>query len=444
MTDHDTSPPNDLAAERCVLGGMLTAHSAIIDTLEILTDRDFYQPTHATIYRTIINQYSDGKPTDIIAVASALTDSGDLARIGGGTYLSDCQALIPTIANTAYYARTVSDRAGLRRLQAAGQQIAALAHTPGHDAHTAADKASSLLYDAVADRTTSDLHQIGDLVEPTFKAIEEASTRHGLRGISTGLADLDHLTGGLRPGQFAIIAARPSMGKSVLAVDIARTVALRDRQPFIFFSLEMSKEELMMRLLAAECSIPLNCIIDGQVNENDWTRMARRAGEIAEAPLYIDDSPGLSLLDIRAKARRLAARGALGAIVIDYLQLMSVTKSRDQREREVAEISRGLKLLAKELAVPVIAVAQLNRGPEARLDKKPHLSDLRESGSLEQDADVVILLHRPDYYDRDSPRGGEVDIDVAKNRSGPTGLVTAVAQLQYVRFANFINIGARP
>lgn len=435
MSD-ERRPLHDAGAERVVLGACMLSHNAIAETLDIISERDFYNPHNATIYRTILNQYADNKPHDAVAIGGALADTGDLNKIGGAVYLISCIELVPTAANASYYARQLRDLSALRRITEAHAHLGQLINTPGLDAPTIADRANAALYEAVAERNTSDLHRIGDLIEPAFKAIEDAGNQDGPTGISTGLADLDAITSGLRGGQLVIVAGRPGMGKTVLATDVARAVALRAHLATIFFSLEMSRQELINRLLAAECSVPLRSITDGKLTDRDWSRLAKRGGEIADAPLYIDDGTDLSLLDIRAKARRLATRETLSLLVIDYLQLMKVTRSRDQREREVAEISRGLKLLAKELDVPVIAVAQLNRGPEGRTSKKPYLSDLRESGSLEQDADLVLLLHRPDYYDKESARSGEVDIDVAKNRGGPTGDVTAAAQLHFARFAN--------
>jgi replicative DNA helicase len=299
------------------------------------------------------------------------------------------------------------------------------------------DRAQAEVYAVTERRVSEDYKPLAELMQPTLDEMEAIESRGaGLSGVPTGFADLDELTNGLHPGQMIIIAARPAVGKSTLALDIARSASIRNGLTSVIFSLEMSQIEITMRLLSAEASIPLSHIRGGRMSDQDWNRVSAKMGQVSEAPLFIDDSPNLTMMEIRAKARRLKQRHDLKLVIIDYIQLMSSGKKVESRQLEVSEFSRQLKLLAKELDVPVVALSQLNRGPEQRTDKRPMLSDLRESGSLEQDSDVVILLNRPDLHDRDSDRAGEADFDVAKHRNGPTKLITVAFQGHYSRFAD--------
>ncbi len=434
----DRTPPQDLAAEQCVLGGMLLSKDAIADVAEKLRTVDFYRPVHATIFDTILDLYGRGEPADPITVAAALADAGNLVRVGGVPYLHDLVAAVPTAANASYYADIVRDRAILRRLVEAGTRIAQLGYGgQGDDADTLVDRAGQVLYDVGAQRTTSDMVALRDLMQDALDAVEANSERGGsLLGIPTGFTDLDRLLQGLQPGQMIIIAGRPGQGKSTAALDCVRAASIKHNLASAIFSLEMSKVEIVMRLLSAESRVPLHALRSGQLSDDDWAKLAIRMGEISEAPLYVDDTPSMNLMEIRAKARRLKQRHDLKLVVVDYLQLMTSPKRTESREAEVAELSRGLKLLAKEIECPVIAVSQLNRGPEQRADKLPGLADLRSSGAIEQDADVVILLHRPDYYDKESSRAGEADFIVAKHRNGPTDTITVAAQLHLSRFVD--------
>ncbi|MGH8881054.1 MAG: replicative DNA helicase, partial [Stackebrandtia sp.] len=362
------------------------------------------------------------------------TDLDQRGGIGGAPYLHTLIASVPVAANAGHYAGIVAEKAWRRRLIDAGARIVQLGHSD-HDATTVNDRAGQTLLDATASRGGEDLVPIGQLTAPVIEDIEEAGRRTGIRGLATGYTDLDRLTNGMQPGQLWVVAARPGVGKSVLAADIARHAALQLRKHVYFASLEMSAKELTNRVIAAECKIPLFRIHDGKLNDEEWAKVADCAGELADAPFNIDETAHISVTEIRARARRAAQRGHLDLVIVDYLQLIASTTGRrnDTREREVADISRGLKVLAKDLAVPVIAIAQLNRAVEGRVDKRPALADLRESGAVEQDSDVVILLHRPDYYDKESGRAGEIDLHVAKNRHGPTDVVTLAAQLHYSR-----------
>ncbi|WP_425560527.1 replicative DNA helicase [Luedemannella flava] len=436
----DRTPPQDVAAEQSVLGGMLLSKDAIADVVEILKSNDFYKPAHATVFDAVLDLYGRGEPADPITVAAALADSGNLARVGGAPYLHTLMNMVPTAANAAYYARIVAERAVLRRLVEAGTRVVQLGYNSGpggRDVDEIVDLAQQAVYEVTEKRVSDDFAVLNDLLQPTLDEIESVGARDGvMTGIPTGFSDLDRLLNGLHGGQLIIVAGRPGLGKSTVSMDFARSASIRHNITSAIFSLEMSKVEIVMRLLSAEAKVPLHVLRSGKLSDDDWTKLARRMGEISEAPLFVDDTPNMNLMEIRAKARRLRQRNDLRLIVVDYLQLMSSPKRTESRQQEVAELSRGLKLLAKEVDCPVIAVSQLNRGPEQRTDKRPQLSDLRESGSIEQDADVVILLHRDDYYDKESPRAGEADFIVAKHRNGPTDTVTVAAQLHFSRFVD--------
>src|SRR3984957_12158763 len=577
-------PPQDLAAEQSVLGGMLLSKDAIADVLERLRPGDFYRPAHQNVYDAILDLYGRGEPADAVTVAAELDRRGMLRRIGGAPYLHTLISTVPTAANAGYYAGIVAEKALLRRLVEAGTGVVqyGYAGADGADVAEIVDRAQAEIYDVADRRTTEDFVALEDLLQPTMDEIDAIASNGGVsRGVPTGFTELDEVTNGLHPGQMIIVAARPGVGKalaldtplptpdgwttmgevavgdellggdgrptrvvaateimlgrpcyevefsdgtvivadaehqwptaygirttdvlrggldtiaaagsmarygirpgattlmapalqvdavrpvgsvpvrcvqvdnaahlylagrgmvpthnSTLGLDFMRSCSIKHRLPSVIFSLEMSKSEIVMRLLSAEAKIKLADMRSGRMNDDDWTRLARRMSEISEAPLYIDDSPNLTMMEIRAKARRLKQKADLKLIVIDYLQLMTSGKKHESRQVEVSEFSRQLKLLAKEIEVPVVAIAQLNRGPEQRTDKKPMLSDLRESGSLEQDADMVILLNRPDAFERDDPRGGEADFILAKHRNGPTKTVTVAHQLHLSRFTN--------
>jgi replicative DNA helicase len=432
------TPPQDTAAERIVLGAMMLARDDIADVIELVDDGDYYRPVHGTIHRAITDLYVKGEPTDAAAVAAKLLTSGDLQRIGGAPYLFECIETVPTVANAGWHAQRIRSNAGRRRLAEAGTKMVSLALNPGIEYTEAVDQAGQNFYDATTRHDSGELSPLSALIGPTLEAISAAAANpDSVIGLPTGLADLDRLTGGLRPGQLVVVAGRPGMGKSVFGVDIARNISIRAGKPVAFFALEMGEDELIQRILSAETLIPLHALRDAKhLSDLDWRRLAEAELELAAAPLHIDPTPSVNMTEIRARARRLAQRKGLSLIVVDYLQLMTPARKSESRQQEVAEISRGMKLLAKELQVPVIAVAQLNRGPEQRTDKRPMLADLRESGALEQDADLVIFVHRDDYYDKESARAGEVDLIVAKNRSGPQDTITAAAQLHVSRFVD--------
>ena len=431
--EFERTPPQDLIAEQSVLGGMLLSKDAISDVVEILRERDFYRPAHELIYDVIIDLYGRGEPADAVTVSAELAKRGDIARAGGAPYLHTLISSVPTAANAGYYAKIVREHAIMRRLVEAGTKIVQLGYTVEGDVDEAVDQAQVEVFQVTERRTSEDYVQLSTLLPQALDEIEAISKGVGIEGVMTGFRDLDKLTNGLHPGNMIVLAARPAVGKSTLGLDIARQASIHDGKTSVIFSLEMSRSEITMRMLSSEAKVGLNNIRSGALSDEEWSRLARRMGEISNAPLFIDDSPNLSMMEIRAKARRLKQRHDLKLIVIDYLQLMSSGKRVENRQQEVSEFSRHLKLMAKELNVPVIAISQLNRSPEQRSDKKPMLSDLRESGSIEQDADVVILLHRDDMYDSQN-RSGEADFIVAKHRNGPTRTITVSAQLHFARF----------
>ncbi|HEY6744531.1 MAG TPA: replicative DNA helicase, partial [Mycobacteriales bacterium] len=388
-----------------------------------------------------LDLYGRGEPADPVTVSAELTRSGQLLRVGGSPYLHTLISSVPTAANAGFYAEIVAERATLRRLVEAGTRIVQLgygaASGQGGDVDEVVDRAQAEIYDVTERRTSEDYVRLEQLLQGTMDEIDAISSRGGQSvGVPTGFSELDQITNGLHPGQMVIVAARPAIGKSTLALDFARACSIKHGLTSAIFSLEMSKSEITMRLLSAEAKVPLGHMRSGHMSDDDWARLARRMGEVADAPLYIDDSPNLTMMEIRAKARRLKQRHDLRLVIVDYLQLMTSGKRVENRQVEVSDFSRSLKLLAKELGVPVVALSQLNRGPEQRTDKKPMLSDLRESGSLEQDADMVVLLHREDAYERESPRAGEADLILAKHRNGPTGVVTVAFQGHYSRFVD--------
>ncbi|MBB2925246.1 replicative DNA helicase [Cellulomonas cellasea] len=388
---YDRTPPQDVAAEQSVLGGMMLSKDAIADVVEQLRGTDFYRPAHEAIYDAILDLYGRGEPADAVTVADELTKRGDMTRIGGAPYLHTLISAVPTAANAGYYARIVRERAVLRRLVEAGTRIVQLGYaTDGGDVDEIVNNAQAEVYAVTERRTTEDYHRLGEVIGGTVDEIEAAGHRgEGMIGVPTGFADLDRLTNGLHPGQMIVIAARPAIGKSTLGIDIVRSAAIKHNQAAVVFSLEMSRNEITMRLLSAEARIHLQKMRTGQMGEDDWQKLAATMGKISEAPLFIDDSPNMSLMEIRAKCRRLKQRHDLKLVVIDYLQLMSSGKRVESRQQEVSEFSRALKLLAKELEVPVIAISQLNRGPEQRTDKRPAMSDLRESGCLTADTRIL-------------------------------------------------------
>ncbi|WP_344734500.1 replicative DNA helicase, partial [Nocardioides fonticola] len=433
----DRTPPQDMAAEQSVLGAMLISKDAIAEAVEVVRGPDYYRPAHETIHDVIVELYGRSEPVDMITVAAELQRRGELQRVGGAPYLHTLSANVPIAANAAYYAEIVREKAILRRLVDAGTRIVQMGYAGEGEVDDIVDNAQAEVYKIADKRATEDYAPLSAIMDGVLDEIEAIGNREaGLYGVPTGFADLDELTNGLHSGQMIIIAARPAMGKSTVALDFCRAASIHNNLTSAFFSLEMTRSEITMRLLSAEAKVPLNHIRNGQMSDEDWNKLARKMGEVSSAPMFIDDSPNMTMMEIRAKARRLKQRHDLKLMVIDYLQLMSSGKKVESRQLEVSEFSRQIKLLAKELEIPIIALSQLNRGPEQRGDKRPMMSDLRESGSIEQDADMVILLHREDVYEKESTRPGEADLIVAKHRNGPTRDITVAFQGHYSRFVD--------
>lgn len=435
--DYDRTPPQDIDAEQCVLGSMLLSKDALADVVQELKADDFYLPKHETIYTAIADMYSRGQPVDTVLLHAYLRDNGKLESVGGPPYLHTLLASVPTATSALFYARIVHEKAVLRRLVEAGTRIAQLGYAAdGSEVDDLVNEAQAQIYAVGEQQNSQDYVPIRDILDDVGQEINIAASRgEGIVGVPTGFKELDELTNGLHGGQMIIVAARPGMGKSTLAMDFCRNASIRNNLTSVIFSLEMSRTEMTMRLLSAESGIPLQELRKGKfLTDDHWAQLAKTMSRISEAPLFIDDSPNMQLMEIRSKCRRLKQQYDLQLVVVDYLQLMSSGRRVESRQQEVSEFSRALKLLAKELSIPVIAVAQLNRGPEQRTDKKPMMADLRESGSLEQDADVIILLHREDQYKEDSPRAGEADVIVAKHRNGPTKTITLAFQGHKSRF----------
>lgn len=431
----------DLEAEQATLGGMLLTKEAIADVIATgLRGRDYYKPAHETIHQAILDAYAAGEPVDPITIGDELAKRGDLDKVGGPAYLHSLVQATPTAANAAYYAEIVHEKAVLRRLATAGYRIHRLAQAGEGEVDDIRNQAEAEMLAALKnDSRTEQYAPVRNDVPDFWDRLDAIMKGEGKKtGVLTGLDDLDALTQGLHPGQLIVIGARPAMGKSTLALDFARSAAITHGKTTVFFSLEMSRQEITDRLFSAEARVALHHIRAGTVSPEDLDRLAKRTPSIDAAPLIIDDSPNLTLMEIRSRARRIAQQDGLDLLIVDYLQLMQSGGSRraESRQQEVSEMSRNLKLLAKELNIPVVALSQLNRGPEQRTERKPMVSDLRESGSIEQDADVVILLHREDAYEKESPRAGEADLIVGKHRNGPTATVTVAFQGHYSRFVD--------
>ena len=443
-SSYERVPPQNVDAEMSVLGGMMLSKDAIADVIEILRSADFYRPAHASVYEVVIELFGRGVPADAVTVGAELKKKGELERIGGLPYLHTLVATVPTAANAAYYARIVREQAQLRSLVEAGTRIVQLGYTTdGADVEGLINLAQSEVFAISEQRQTTDYTTLEEIVPDLYEELERNANRDGgLDGVPTGFSELDSKLNGLRAGQMIIIAARPGGGKSTLAMDICRSAAVHNNMASAYFSLEMNRTELSMRLLAAESKVFLDRMIKGELETRDWQAIARTLDKISQAPLIVDDSPNMTMGEIRAKSRRMKQQHGIQLIVIDYLQLLtSGGKAVESRQQEVSEFSRSIKLLAKELEIPIVAVAQLNRDSERRNDRRPQVADLRESGSLEQDADVVLLIHRDDMFNKDSDRRGLAEIIIGKQRSGPTGTLELEFQGQYARFAESFDQG---
>ncbi len=438
---YDRQPPFSPEAEASVLGGMLIDADAVPRVVEFVDDSMFYREAHRRLYRAMTRLFERGSVVDVITVAEELNRTGELENAGGMEYLASLTDAVPTAANIEYHGRIVHDKALLRRLIDAAQAIVRDVHEPGDRmVDEILDQAEQKVFRVSESRDRDGFVWIKEILYSTFEQIEELQENPGgVSGLRTGFADLDRMTTGLQPGDLAIVAGRPSMGKTSLVLNMAQTAAIEHGIPVAVFSLEMSKEQLVLRLMCAEGRVDAQKVRRGRLDADEYQRLGRAAGHLNAAPIWIDDSATSNVLEMKAKSRRLKAEADLGLIVVDYIQLMTSSGRADSRVQEVSEISRGLKALARELDVPVVALSQLSRAPEKRTDRRPQLSDLRDSGSIEQDADLVMFLYRPEYYtgptDKDGNSvEGKAELIISKQRSGPTGTLELYFHKSYTRF----------
>lgn len=431
-------PPHDVEAEQAILGSMLTDKDAVISSIETLQEDSFYREDNKTIFAAMLSLYSKNEPIDIITVKAELVETGNFERVGGIEYLASLPDKVPTTANVEKYIKIVDEKFMLRNLVQSANQLIALGYDETEDVDKILDKAEKEIFDLTQKKSTTGYSSIKDVLVESFAELEKLYNQKGhITGVSTGFSDLDYKTSGFHGSELIILAARPAMGKSAFAINIATNAAVQNKVPVAIFNLEMSKEQIGNRILCSEAMVDSNKIKTGQIEDQDWMKLASTLGILSDAPIYIDDTPGISVMEIRAKCRKLKMEKNIGLIVIDYLQLIQGSgKKNSSRENEISEISRSLKILAKELDVPVIALSQLSRGAEKRDDKRPMLSDLRESGAIEQDADIVMFIYRDDYYNENSEEKNVAEIIMAKHRGGSTGTVKLAWMPSFTKFAN--------
>ena len=431
-------PPHDTEAEQAVLGSMLTDQDAVIDAIEVLKPEDFYREDNKYIYEAILNLYNKAEPIDIITVKSELISMGKFEVVGGFEYLGILPDKVPLVANAERYIKIVEEKALLRQLIKASNELIDLGYAQNEDIEMVMDQAEKKIFDIMQGKNQKGFSPIKDILIETFSEIEKLyNQKEPITGVPTGFADLDYKTAGLHNSDLILVAARPAMGKSAFALNIAANAAINAKVPVAIFNLEMSKSQLVNRMLCSEAMVDSNKIRTGKIEEDDWAKLATALGPLSEAPIYIDDTAGISVAEIRAKCRKLKLEKNIGLVVIDYLQLIQGSGKRNaSREQEISEISRSLKILAKELDIPVIALSQLSRAAEQRADHRPMLSDLRESGAIEQDADIVMFLYRDDYYNPDTEKKNIAEIILAKHRAGSTGTVELLWLGNYTKFVN--------
>ncbi len=436
-------PPQNLEAEQSVLGGILLDNQGLNPVLEVITSRDFYSEAHRRIFEAMINLSDRGEPVDLITLSSILKDRTQLDKAGGAAYLAGLVDNVPSAANIAHYAKIVKEKAILRGLINTATEILGKTYAPGADVDTVLDEAEQAIFEISEKKIRPAFFPIKDIVKDSFRTIEDLYARKELiTGVPTGFEKVDDLTSGLQDSDLIIIAGRPSMGKTAFALNIAEFVGIHRGLPVCLFSLEMAKEQIATRMLAATAKVDSQRIRKGFLGETDWPKLTTAAGILSEAPIFIDDTAAITVLEMKAKARRLKAEHGLGLVIIDYLQLMRSSAAKDSREQEISEISRSLKALAKELSVPVIALSQLNRKVEDRTNRRPQMADLRESGAIEQDADVIAFIYRDEVYNKaeDNPEKGMAEVIIAKQRNGPIGTVK-LAFLE--KFTSFENLARR-
>lgn len=431
-------PPNDVESEQAVIGSMLTDKEAVSAAIEVLKPEDFYREDNRTIFEAILNLYGRSEPIDIITLKSELSSMGKFEAVGGLEYIAELPDKVPTTANVEQYIKMVEEKSVLRNLIKTANEIITLGYDQTQEVDGIIDGAEKKIFEVMQKKNQKGYTPIKDILVETFTELEQLyNQKQRITGIPTGFSDLDFRTSGLHNSDLILVAARPAMGKSAFALNIATNAAVRAKVPVAIFSLEMSKEQMTSRILCSEAMVDSNKVRTGKIDDEEWSKLAAASGELSEANIYIDDTPGISIMEIRAKCRKMKIEKNIGLVVIDYLQLVQGSGKRGgSREQEIAEISRSLKILAKEINVPVIALSQLSRAPEQRPDHRPMLSDLRESGSIEQDADIVMFLYRDDYYNEDSEKKNIAEVILAKHRAGSTGTVELLWLGNYTKFAN--------
>ena len=431
-------PPHDIEAEQAIIGSMLTDKDAVIAAVEVLQEQDFYREDNKIIYSAILNLYNRAEPIDIITLKSELKSMGKFEAVGGLEYIVQLPDKVPTTSNVEQCIKIVEEKSMLRALIKTADELITLGYDPTQEVEQVIDTAEKKIFQVMQKKNQKGYSSIKDILVDTFTQLEQLyNQKESITGVPTGFVDLDYRTSGLHNSDLILVAARPAMGKSAFALNIATNAAVRAKVPVAIFSLEMSKEQMTNRILCSEAMVDSAKVRTGKIDDDEWAKLAATSGELSEAGIYIDDTPGISIMEIRAKCRKMKLEKNIGLVVIDYLQLVQGSnKKGGSREQEIAEISRSLKILAKEIDVPVIALSQLSRAPEQRIDHRPMLSDLRESGSIEQDADIVMFLYRDDYYNEDTEKKNIAEVIIAKHRSGATGTVELLWLANYTKFAN--------
>ena len=431
-------PPHDIEAEQAVIGSMLTDSDAVSSSIEVLKEEDFYSEYNRLIYSAMLNLSNRAEPIDLITLKSELESMGKFDKVGGYEYLSALPDKVPTTANVVKYIKIVEEKSTLRNLIKTANEIIEMGYDPTEEIEDVMECAEKKIFNIMQDKNQKGYEAIKDILVDSFTELEELYNRKGhITGVPTGFADLDYRLAGLHGSELRLVAARPAMGKSAFALNIATNAALRGNTPVAVFSLEMSSKQMTNRILCSEAMVDSNKVKTGKLEDEDWSKLAEAIGPLSETGIYIDDTPGISIMEIRARCRKLKIEKHIGLVVIDYLQLIQGSNKRNgSREQEISEISRSLKILAKELEVPVIALSQLSREAEKRQDHRPMLSDLRESGAIEQDADIVMFLYRDDYYDKESKKQNVAEVIIAKNRGGSTGTVELGWLGSYTKFVN--------
>ena len=432
-------PPQNIEAEESLLSAILVDNRTLLDIIEILAPEDFYKSAHQRIYAAIIDLFARNEPVDLVTLTNILKRQGQLEPVGGATYLARLVDTVPLAVNASHYARIVHEKAALRRLIEKANIIAQRCYEDRDEADNIIDFAEASIFEVTENKASQSFYPLSKMIESNIDTLEERQGNKALiTGVPTGFSQFDHKTSGFQNSDLIILAARPSMGKTALALNIARNAAIDANIPVAVFSLEMSKEQLSMRMLSSEARLDSARLRSGFISQDDWMKITEAASHLSNSSIFIDDSPGITAMEIRAKARRLKLDKNIGMVVVDYLQLMQGRRSAERRDLEISEISRALKALAKELDIPVVALSQLNRMLEQRSDKRPQLSDLRESGALEQDADVVVFIYRDEVYNKEenNPNKGKAELIIAKQRNGPIGTIPLVFLSQYTRFEN--------